>query len=350
MAETDQYQWTDNPTESGVALCDTDVLNDCLMHLKYDRGGNGYEVGDIVWRNLPSKDAGKHLLDGTLIQGSGMYSAFVDYIAELYTENPNANYFTNETSWQASVTQYGVCGKFVYDSTLNTVRLPKITGIIEGTIDVNALGDLVEAGLPNITGSFNKYSVFSASASGAFTVNDAIIGNPASGDNGHYGTVFFDASRSSSIYGNSTTVQPQTVKCFVYIVIATSTKTNIQVDIDEIVTDLNGKCDTDLSNISASQSAKDEIIGWSIPDYPSKILIGSAGSWTSYTAPSDGYFVLAGSASSNFVNATISDFVTTAIGLSNVACFIPILKNTVITRDSSQGSNSAYFIPLKGVN
>ena len=32
MAE--QYQWTDNPTESGVALCDTDVLNDCLMYLK----------------------------------------------------------------------------------------------------------------------------------------------------------------------------------------------------------------------------------------------------------------------------------------------------------------------------
>lgn len=33
---TDQYLWTDNPTESGIARCDTDVLNDCLMHLKYE--------------------------------------------------------------------------------------------------------------------------------------------------------------------------------------------------------------------------------------------------------------------------------------------------------------------------
>jgi hypothetical protein len=36
--------------------------------------------------------------------------------------------------------------------------------------------------------------------------------------------------------------------CYYYIVITTSTKTDIQVDIDEIATDLNGKADVDLSN------------------------------------------------------------------------------------------------------
>lgn len=30
------YNWIDNPTESGVAICDPDILNECLMHLKYD--------------------------------------------------------------------------------------------------------------------------------------------------------------------------------------------------------------------------------------------------------------------------------------------------------------------------
>jgi len=30
------YEWIDNPTENGVAVCDTDVLNECLMHLKYN--------------------------------------------------------------------------------------------------------------------------------------------------------------------------------------------------------------------------------------------------------------------------------------------------------------------------
>lgn len=30
------YNWIDNPTENGIAICDTDVLNECLMHLKYN--------------------------------------------------------------------------------------------------------------------------------------------------------------------------------------------------------------------------------------------------------------------------------------------------------------------------
>jgi hypothetical protein len=36
MAEENLYKWTDNCCVSGVAKCDTDVLNECLMHLKYD--------------------------------------------------------------------------------------------------------------------------------------------------------------------------------------------------------------------------------------------------------------------------------------------------------------------------
>lgn len=37
-----EYEWTDNPTESGVADCDPDILNDCLMYLRYNAAtGNG---------------------------------------------------------------------------------------------------------------------------------------------------------------------------------------------------------------------------------------------------------------------------------------------------------------------
>lgn len=31
-----KYVWTDNPTVAGISQCNTDVLNDCLMHLKYN--------------------------------------------------------------------------------------------------------------------------------------------------------------------------------------------------------------------------------------------------------------------------------------------------------------------------
>lgn len=205
-------------------------------------------IGEIVASTIPLTDAGLHLLDGALISGSGSYSAFVDYIAGLVTNYPDL--FETEANWQQAVTDYGVCGKFVYDSINNTVRLPKITGIVEGTTDLTALGDLVEAGLPNITGTVS--SDYVDNWSGAFySQGQQFTGNSGSGVDS---VAYFDASRCSSIYGNSTTVQPQTIKVLYYIVIATSTKTDIQVDIDEIATDLNGKADTDLSNTTPAIS------------------------------------------------------------------------------------------------
>lgn len=205
------------------------------------------EIGEIIQSTIPLTDAGLHLLDGSLISGSGSYADFVTHIAGLVSNYPEL--FTTEASWQSSVSTYGVCGKFVYDSTNNTVRLPKITGFTEGTTDVTALGDLVQAGLPNITGTVGTMNDASTGRdSGALSW----VSNSSQGLGGNYygisGTTTFNASASNPIYGNSSTVQPQSIKVLYYIVIATSTKTSIEVDIDEIATDLNGKADVDLSN------------------------------------------------------------------------------------------------------
>lgn len=196
-------------------------------------------IGQLVYSLIPLTDAGLHLADGALIDGTGIYSAFYSYMLNLYGDGTNPpNYFTDETSWQDSVTTYGVCGKFVIDTTNNTIRLPKITGIVEGTLDVNALGNLVEAGLPNIKGSFN-------SAAGGFTTSGPLfsVSNwsyQATGSGHANQGVEFDASRYNSIYSDSVnTVQPQTIKGYYYIVLATTVKTNIQVDIDEVATEIN---------------------------------------------------------------------------------------------------------------
>ena len=193
-----------------------------------------------------------NILNGSLYQNE--FSVVINGVDVLNGSTP-ANYFTDETTWQASISQYGVCGKFVYDSTNNTVRLPKVTGIIEGTTDLTALGDLVQAGLPNITGEWTPYvggdnsgqawDAKNVSISGAFGRTATTSAKTTTNTSSKYSSagVTFDASRSSSIYGNSTTVQPQTIKVLYYIVIATSTKTDIQVDIDEIATDLNNKVD-----------------------------------------------------------------------------------------------------------
>lgn len=42
MTNDKNHEWVDNPTEAGVAECDPDILNDCLMYLRYNAAsGNG---------------------------------------------------------------------------------------------------------------------------------------------------------------------------------------------------------------------------------------------------------------------------------------------------------------------
>lgn len=321
-----------------------------------DNLGSGRNIGEIVASTLPLEDAGLHLLDGALIDGSGIYSEFVQYIVNLYTNNPTANYFTDETTWQDTVTNYGVCGKFVYDSTNNTVRLPKVIGIIEGTTDVTALGDLVQAGLPNITGKIttnpNPFYNSRLTVSGAL-LNTTTTSNTAQGSaSGYTGSgVALDASRSNPIYGNSATVQPQTIKILYYIVIATSTKTDIVVDIDEVVTDLNGKVDTDLTN--ATNSAKVMMSGMAMPsDTYIDLTLGSAK--TTYTAPANGWFVIrkvATAAGQFLYMGNIPTSGHTTICWSRRAVneqdifegFLPVKKNDVVQIDYSLGGSTDIF-------
>ena len=163
------------------------------------------------------------------------------------------NYFTDETSWQNSVATYGECGKFVYNQGSNTVRLPKIKGLIEFSTSTTETGNLTEAGLPNITGKQNAIRRDgSVNNNGALRSTLTREGVSSGTGGGKAADINFDASWSDPIYGNSDTVQPQTIKYLVYIVVASTPKTNIQVDIDNIATDLNGKLDADFTNISGT--------------------------------------------------------------------------------------------------
>lgn len=97
---------------------------------------------------------------------------------------------------------------------MGTNKLPDTQGrFLEGTVESN-VGDTKEAGLPNITG-YHGLSCYGG-AGGAFYGSGGLSENIRSGswtDNG----VRFDASRSSSIYGNSTTVQPNSLLVKYYV-------------------------------------------------------------------------------------------------------------------------------------
>ena len=86
-------------------------------------------------------------------------------------------------------------------------------------------GDTVAAGLPNITGSLEYNKEYSGTNVSPGCFSGAIRSKAISGPNyylsGRSGGVGwsdweFDASKSNSIYGNSTTVQPPAIKCYMW--------------------------------------------------------------------------------------------------------------------------------------
>lgn len=106
----------------------------------------------------------------------------------------------------------------VYITTANTCPLSTLISgstwelvssgrVLQGADSGHSAGTTIEAGLPNITGDF-KTTQWADINSGAF-IRDYTAGNfVAQGSNYPDVGVNFDASRSSSIYGNSSTVQP----------------------------------------------------------------------------------------------------------------------------------------------
>ena len=87
------------------------------------------------------------------------------------------------------------------------------TYVLQCSSDKHKAGETIEAGLPNITGTFSRQVNNSYGGDdGAFYNRE--LGAQSSGQysgTGYPSGVGFDASRSNQIYGKSDTVQPNTI-------------------------------------------------------------------------------------------------------------------------------------------
>ena len=93
-----------------------------------------------------------------------------------------------------------------------TFNLPNLTGkFLEGALDT--VGLYKDAGLPNIEGELRNIVGGNATndGSGAFSGKLTYDKMFSSGSSHSRGTFTFDASKSNSIYGNSDTVQPNSL-------------------------------------------------------------------------------------------------------------------------------------------
>lgn len=104
----------------------------------------------------------------------------------------------------------------------STFNLPNIHHrFIEMTTSTGEVGQTVEAGLPNITGKVmvGDYPLMTSKHTGAFFGSDYGTAD-YHGQDGRQNvptTFGIDASRSSAVYGRSSTVQPASIRCLAII-------------------------------------------------------------------------------------------------------------------------------------
>lgn len=136
-------------------------------------------------------------------------------------------YANTGTAWM-----YGI------DTENERIFLPRNNYFDQATGDVSEVGQGIGAGLPNITGGFTS-TVLSpnpdTSAYGAF-VGTTTTGASPTGGGGSGSIDTFDASRSSSIYGNSDTVQPNAVKKLLYICVGNTESKSVITEVVDVTT------------------------------------------------------------------------------------------------------------------
>lgn len=115
----------------------------------------------------------------------------------------------------------GVAWYYVLDTANKQFKLPRTKHAFTGLRD--SVGGYVKAGLPNITGEIYAggtygFSAFT-SANGAFKSGTHTGWRATTQQQNVAGAtenVYIDASRSSSVYGNSNTVQPEATQMYLY--------------------------------------------------------------------------------------------------------------------------------------
>ena len=179
----------------------------------FSSGVQDTNLGSHTWASYASNSSG----DITMISSTG-------YISQ--KQSPITYVFTTEADWQATYTTYGECGKYVYNSTNNTVRIPLYNTYLTNTVNPQKLGNLTPASIPNIKGviSANERLYKSGTSVADYGAFNNYAQNVVSGqsDNTNFDNDLwdFDASRVSSVYSDdATTVNTQSIKQLVYIVV-----------------------------------------------------------------------------------------------------------------------------------
>ncbi len=153
------------------------------------------------------------------------------------------------TEAQAQIDATGACNAFALDLERETFKAPYTPSgyMTQQAMDDVTLGTAHKAGIPNIQGGLSRVLVVDGNtASGAFNIGEIAPHNLDAGG----GTlenkvdITFDASRISNVYGASSTVQPHAIALRHFVVVATGSINQSQMDWSAWAGGLAGKVNT----------------------------------------------------------------------------------------------------------
>lgn len=250
----------------------------------------------------------------------------------------------------------GVAWYYILDVPNQRFKLPRtkfgFTGLRTGA------GNYVAPGLPNITAkmmgtTYGGLADAYVNASGACRTE----GSGGAAAKGGAEIVLwkhdFDASRSSSVYGSSQTVQPPATEMYLYFFVGNFTQSAVEQTAGLNAELFNGKADTNLGNLSTAGKSLASGLGMPSERYID-LTFGASG--TEYIAPANGwYYVNKQSTSSNqYIKLENLNNVLSSQGESSTSngwnfAFIPTKKDdTVRLTYSAGGEGLLRFIYAEG--
>lgn len=163
-----------------------------------------------------------------------LYKDFFDYAT-------SKGWVKTETEWQSiAYANNGYCPYYSQGDGSTTFRTPKFAPFMQVAIASGDVGKYHKAGLPNISGRSDLGGIYKCVSFGGAIRTEKDAGeatgathNTAGGD--QRVKITFNASNSSSVYGLSNTVQPESNEWMICVVVA-SQATNIgSVDVGNVM-------------------------------------------------------------------------------------------------------------------
>ena len=225
-------------------------------------GGTKENIGDVKWSysKLATDNSGRlPLFTGeTITSANTIYPEFYNWVSA-HTELQ-----CTAEEYESALSTYGECAKYVIGA--GSLRLPLIRNYIKAANTSEGIKN-IEAGLPNITANWN-----SAQYDGGWgTSEGAVYGvknnSPEHNSSSSGMRAYFDASRSSAVYGKSSTVTPASTTLYPWVVAYTAAIPASTAQAAEFQQGLSGKADTNLGNIPSNydyvvESYKDDQGNW----------------------------------------------------------------------------------------